>query len=170
MRIVFKTVSFALAALMFFFVADFALDVSAFGAGKSEFLYLILGLDDAASNSDAVLIVSYRSVDNTASVIQLPRDTYCKSKSPLNKINGVYASNKASGLSDKAALQNTADFIAEKLGVRFDGYLAVRLEDLIKLVDAFDGVKITLPKDIVFYDKQGNYIRSFKAGELYTLI
>ena len=146
MRIVFKAICSALVAFAFLFVTEFALDVSAFGAGKNEFLYLILGLDDAASNSDAILIVSYKSSDNTASVIQLPRDTYCKSNTSLNKMNSVYASHKASGLSDKSALQKTAGFIEEKLGVRFDGYLAVRLADLVKLVDAFGGVKINLPQ------------------------
>lgn len=165
MRVIFKAISAALIAFIFLFVAEFTLDVSAFGAGKSEFLYLILGLDDAASNSDSILIVSYNSSDNTSSVIQLPRDTYCKSKSPIEKINSVYAYNKASGLSDKAALQKTADFISQKLGLRFDGYLAVRLSDLVKLVDALGGVKINLPHDVVFYDKQGKYLRSFKSGE-----
>ena len=165
MRIIFKAISAALVAFVFLFVAEFAIDVTAFGAGKSRYVYLILGLDDAASNSDSILITSYNSADNTASVIQLPRDTYCKSESHLNKINGVYASYKASGLSDKSALQKTADFISNKLGLHFDGYLAVRLADLEKLVDALGGVKINLPHDVVFYDKQGNYLRSFKSGE-----
>ncbi len=167
MKIVFKAISAALVAFILLFVARFALDVSAFGAGKTQFLYLILGLDDAASNSDAILIASYNSKDNTASVVQLPRDTYCAStsKSSLNKINSVYASYIASGFSDGVSLQKTADFIANKLGVCFDGYLSFTLDDLIKLVDAFNGVRINLPHDVVFYDKHGNPVRTFFAGK-----
>ena len=165
MRIIFKAISSALVASVFLFIAEFALDASAFGVGKNMFRYLILGLDDAASNSDSVMLLTYNSDGNTSSVIQIPRDTYCKTSSGINKINSIYASKKASGLSDKAALEKTKEFISENLGVRFDGCLALRLIDLVKLVDAFDGVVINLPEDVHFYDKQGNLIRSFKAGE-----
>lgn len=165
MKIVLKTVSVAIVTFLFLFVTQFALDVSAFGMGKSEFRYLILGLDDAADNSDSILIVTYNGSDNTASVIQLPRDTYCKSESKSKKINSVYATFKASGFSDKSALQKTAYFISEKLGISFDGCLALRLADLEKLVDALGGIKMVLPHDLAFYDKSGNCVRSFYAGE-----
>lgn len=165
MRIIFKAISSALITITFLFVAEFALGVSAYGAGKNQFRYLILGLDDAASNSDSIMILTYNSGDNTSSLIQIPRDTYCKTDSGINKLNSVFAYQKASGISDKAALEKTKEFISEKLGVRFDGCLALRLIDLVKLVDAFGGVVINLPGDVNFYDNRGNLIRSFKAGE-----
>ena len=160
MRIVFKLISTSLVLIFLF-----AIGVSAFGYGKSLFVYLILGLDDASSNSDSIMLVSYDSSDNSASVVQLPRDTYCESNSYTKKINGVYAAYKASGLSDKDSAQKTADFISEKLGVHIDGFCAVRLSNLIKLVDALGGVRVTLPHDLSFYDGQGKVIRTLTAGE-----
>lgn len=165
MKIIFKAIGSALIALTFLFVAEFTLDVSAFGAGKSQFRYLILGLDDAASNADSIMIVTYNSSDNTSSVIQIPRDTYCKTDSGINKINSVFSYGRASGLSDKATLEKTTEYISDKLGVRFDGSLALRLIDLARLVDAFDGIEINFPSDMNFYDRQGNLIRTFSAGK-----
>lgn len=160
MRIVLKLVCTSLIAVFLF-----AIGVSAFSYGKNKFVYLILGLDDAASNSDSIMLVSYDSSDNSASVIQLPRDTYCKSGSDTGKINGVYATFKASGLSDKESARRTTDFISGKLGIRIDGFCALRLADLIKLVDALGGVHIILPREIAFYDGQGRVVRTLNAGE-----
>lgn len=165
MKILVKLITASFATLFFIALGWLAFDVSAFGVGKSVYSYLILGLDDAASNSDSILLVSYDSSDNTASVIQLPRDTYSASAPGAKKINSVYAAYKASGSSDRASAEKTADFIAERLGVKFDGYLAFCVSDLISLVDALGGVRMDLPEDVVFYGKDGSIIRSFRAGK-----
>ena len=160
MKSVFKLFCTSLIAILIL-----ALGASALGYRKTTFVYLVLGLDDAASNSDSIILVSYDSNDNTASVVQLPRDTYCKRDSHTGKINGVYASYKASGLSDRECAQMTADFISDNLGIHIDGFCALRLSDLIKFVDALGGVRISLSKELVFYDGQGAVIRTLKAGE-----
>ena len=41
-----------------------------------QLTYLILGLDDANRNTDAIMLFSFNPSDNTFSVLQIPRDTF----------------------------------------------------------------------------------------------
>jgi LCP family protein required for cell wall assembly len=132
---------------------------------QNEFLYLIAGLDDAAENTDALLLVSYNSSDNTASVIQIPRDTYCDYGGSQNKINGLYPFYKSSGLTPDKAMEKTADFIADNFGLEIDGYLALTTDAFIDAVDAIGGVTVVLPYDFVYNDKNPNNSFVLNKGE-----
>ena len=48
--------------------------------------YLLIGFDESEENTDALVIMSYNSTTNGLGVIQIPRDTYYKSKNSA-KIN-----------------------------------------------------------------------------------
>lgn len=144
---------------------------------KNEFLYLIAGLDDAAENTDALLLVSYNSDDNTATVVQLPRDTYCNFGGVQNKINGLYPFYKASGLTSEKAMKKTADFIADNFGLEFDGYLALTTDAFRNAIDAIGGVTVMLPDDFVYNDKnpqnsfvliKGENVLSGKQAEIFV--
>lgn len=132
---------------------------------KTQFLYLIMGLDDAADNTDAILMVSYDSADNTAAVVQMPRDTYCNFGDRLNKINHLYSSYRLAELSKKDAMRNTADFIGNQLGIEFDGYFAITTQLFKDFIDSIGGVEITLPEEFHYVSNNANYSFSLKKGK-----
>ena len=119
-------------------------------AVKSRYLYLVVGLDDAAENTDAILIVSYDSEKNNAAVLMLPRDTYCSFGDRLNKINHMYSSFKLSGLNADSAMKSTTEFLGRRLGVKFDGYFAITTELFRSAIDSIGGVEITLSEDFTY--------------------
>lgn len=137
----------------------------AYEAVKTEYCYLVAGLDDAASNTDALLVITYDSKDNSSSIIQIPRDTYCKFGSGLNKINHLYASFRTSGLSPEKSMKKTTEFIGERLGIDFDGYVAITTKAFKNAVDSIGGVYITLSDDFVYKDSKNQYSFILPKGE-----
>lgn len=132
-------------------------------AVKTEFLYLVVGLDDAAENADSIIFVAYDSKRNRATVAQLPRDTYCRYGNGYNKINGIYSELRYEGNSPNSAMSTTSDFIAKQFGISFDGYFAVTTEAFRNIVDSIGGVDITMPYEYVFHCGDGKDV-TFKKG------
>lgn len=141
---------------------------------KTQFVYLFAGLDDAASNTDALILASYDTADNKATVLQLPRDTYCSYGGTQNKINGIYASYIAAGSSPERAMSKTKRFIAQQLGIHIDGYVALTTEGLSSFVDSIGGVRVVLPEDFTYNGenpftlKKGENLLSGKQAEIFV--
>lgn len=130
---------------------------------KSDYTFLICGLDNAAENTDAIILFNYNVKTNGASFVQIPRDTYADYSQSVKKINSIYPSARATGMSQKDSMQRLSDFVSDTLGVRIDGYIAFTLDSLTRLIDAVGGVDIDLPSDINFTDPDGNR-NSLSAG------
>ena len=126
--------------------------------------YLILGFDDAAANTDAIAVVSYHSETNRLSILQIPRDTYCRFGGEQNKLNQLYP-HVLSGRSDKQARQEAAQVlcatVSSILGVAIDYYVGVSIADFSRMIDLLGGVEVTLARDLVYRDDE--------SGELVTL-
>ena len=45
---------------------------------QDKYVYLVVGFDEAAENTDVIFTMSYDTKTNTAYVAQIPRDTYYK--------------------------------------------------------------------------------------------
>lgn len=130
---------------------------------KDKFVYLFAGLDDAAENTDSLMLVGYDASGATASVVQLPRDTYINIGTRRNKINQIYSSCKLEGNSRSEAMKRTSMLIADTFGIKVDGYVAITTEGLRDIVNALGGVKITLAKPMTI--GEGNDALKLSAGE-----
>ena len=131
---------------------------------KGDYTFLICGLDNAAENTDAIILFNFNVESNDASFVQIPRDTYADYSQSVKKINSIYPSARANGLSQKDSMQRLSDFISDTLGVRIDGYVCFTLDALTRLIDAVGGVDIDLPTDINFTDPDGENRYSLPAG------
>lgn len=129
-------------------VTVFAKTVSA-----TKFRYLVAGLDDAAENTDVLIMLSYDSIANESAVLQIPRDTYCNFGGYQNKINQLYSHFRKEEESPRLAMKRTADFIGEVFGVSFDGYVAITTQTFRDAVDSIGGVFVNLPTDFVYESK-----------------
>ena len=113
-------------------------------AEARTFLYLFVGIDDAAENTDVIFTVGYDTAANTISVVQIPRDTFFRFGTYQNKINQFYASARLKGSDRRGALASLAAALSSLLGVRFDGWLGFGLSTFGKTVDAIGGIDVTL--------------------------
>ena len=140
-------------------------DVAA-SAGEREVLtYLVLGLDDAAENADIIMLVGCDTSDGSLTFLQVPRDTYCDYGGGQNKINGVFASYRNGGLSEKESLVSFTNDFSEIFGVRIDASFAVTVPAFLEFVESLGGVCGTMPHEYTFYDEHGNQGFTLTAGE-----
>ena len=102
--------------------------------------YLIVGLDDAASNTDVISLV--RVSCGQISVLQIPRDTYVDIGSYPNKINHFVPRSVCNGNSIESAVSGLASLVSNTFGVKIDGYIAVKSSDVRSFVDSIGGVYV----------------------------
>ena len=113
---------------------------------------LFLGTDREAGLCDVVMLVNVNFSDETATVAQIPRDTYARyTESSYKKLNGAY---KALG-----GAKQTAEFLADAFCIDIHHYICIDLDTLSDVVDAVGGVDVDLPFDMKYRDpEQGLYI------------
>lgn len=116
--------------------------------------FLLLGLDDAAENSDVIAIVSYHHAEHRLSFLQIPRDTYYEFSSGQNKLNQLYATYRQTQ-SKEDATRRVAEELSRLFGIPLVGYVAITTRGLRSAVDAIGGVDLSLPEDITVYDEYG---------------
>ncbi len=115
---------------------------------------LLAGLDAAAENADALMLLSVWEERQSIAVMQIPRDTYYAGAG-ADKLNGIYASRRFAGESEAEALCALSSAVSEAFGVFLDGTVAFRASALVAAVDALGGVRVALPED--FETEQGHY-------------
>ena len=116
--------------------------------------YLLLGLDDAAENTDVIALLTYHIAQNRLSLLQIPRDTYYRFSTGQNKINQLYATN-CTKMSKGEAAAATAREISELFGVQLVGYVALTTGGFRTVVDTLGGIDISVPEDMTVYDEYG---------------
>ena len=110
--------------------------------------YLVVGLDEAAGNTDVMMLLFADVQRGELTALQLPRDTYVRTGCAQNKLNQVFAHAKAAGKTPNEALSALRAVVERALGVRVDAALGVGFRAFSKTVDAVGGVRVTLPEPI----------------------
>jgi len=110
-----------------------------------RFNVLIVGLEN--QRTDTIMVVSYDTVNKTADIISIPRDTYyprnADDSPDLKKINAVYAQEGIEGL--------TSD-IQDILGIPLEKYVIADYEAVVSCVDLLGGVKVNVPFHMEYSD------------------
>ena len=119
--------------------------------------FVLLGKDVGSSNTDAIILVSFDTVQGKIGMISIPRDTAVErdwtTQSP--KINYAYHNGGPQVLMDE--IQHT-------FGIPVDYYVHVDLKGFIALVDELDGVDIEIPLDMNYDDPVQNLHIHFNKG------
>ncbi len=126
--------------------------------------FLVLGIDEAASNTDVILLLHYEPASASLAVAQIPRDTYLENETGVPKVNHLYASRRAAGDGHGAALSYTAKTLSSALGLSLDGAISLNFSALSALVDDMGGLPITLGADFT-YDRPDGTPAVLPAGE-----
>lgn len=135
------------------------------GIDKDNYVYLFAGLDDAAENTDSLILISYDARENKAALMQIPRDTYVNCQTKTNKINSIYSSARAEGSTSAKAMSRLISVISRQLGLSIDGYVAMTVNGVSELVDRMGGITVTLDEDFILYDDDGEVLLSLPKGE-----
>ncbi len=121
---------------------------------------LVCGIDNDADDAhqqkmtDVILVASIDLGGKTASLLQIPRDTYVGDVTSTGKINAVY--NNASAETD--AINTLAKQLNRMFALPLDNYVTITMEGFGKAVDAIGGVEVTLEQEMVFNLRDPNEV------------
>ncbi len=135
---------------------------------RREGVYNILcaGRDEAAYNTDVLMLVSFDTKNGSASVVQIPRDTYLDG----GKINALWAKKRntakknGSASVDADAMDMLCRTLQETLCIRIDHWVLCNLQALRETVDALGGVTVDVPCDMHYDDPAQNLSIHLSAG------
>ncbi|MCQ2431431.1 MAG: LCP family protein [Clostridia bacterium] len=134
---------------------------------KGVYNILVAGKDDAALNTDVLILVSYDTENQTAAAVQIPRDTYCDG----HKINALYGKYRSaaskSGSKDPTAagMRSLCDTLEQTLAVRVDHWVLVDTNAFCEVVDAVGGVDVNIPCNMDYEDPAQELYIHLSAGE-----
>lgn len=98
--------------------------------------------------TDMILYVHFNNETGELNMLQIPRDmivTTDRSVSGNYRINAVAKTQGSDSNNNMAAL---CELVADQLKVPIDGYMTIRLEMLVELVDLFGGVELYVPQEM----------------------
>ena len=127
---------------------------------------LCAGRDEAAFNTDVLMLVSFDTPNGQVSVVQIPRDTYLDG----GKINALWAKKrntaKRNGSSsvDTDAMDMLCRTLEETLCIRIDHWVLCNLQAFREAVDALGGVMVDVPCDMDYDDPAQNLSIHLSAG------
>lgn len=139
-------------------------DMTVDNSPKTVYTYLVAGLDDAADNTDVLFLLAYDSEENIATVLQIPRDTFCRYNGTGGKINRIFPSLIAEGKSRKEAMRSLNSYVEQAFGIVTDGYVCFDTDTFRKVVDLIGGIDISLDKELTIYDEHGGECFVIKKG------
>lgn len=119
--------------------------------------FLICGKDRASGLCDVILVAQIDSVHHTASLVQIPRDTYASHpQGSYHKLNALPAA--------LGGIDAFSGFLSKALGVPIDHYALVDLDCIGDIIDAIGGVTLNVPTDMDYDDHSQGLSIHLKAG------
>ena len=121
---------------------------------------LLAGTDESGLRTDTLMLLTVDVSKGSLSLVSIPRDTLVNGTYAVPKINGVYAANSGG----EEGIEMLMTRVSECIGFRPDGYMMIRLDAFVELVDALGGVRFHVPVDMYYNDPSQNLYIDLKAG------
>lgn len=132
---------------------------------------LICGIDydeddplrDGIGMTDLIMVVCYDRAANTATFLQIPRDTYVGEDVPTGgtgKINAAYSHGK----NTENRIANLAKVINEQFGLPIDSYVTIDMRAFREIIDTLGGIEMYVPWDVPVFDANGNQVSTIAQG------
>lgn len=116
---------------------------------------LLAGSDDGNGNADTIMLGVFDTVNNTASLVSIPRDSLVNVNGKNRKINSTY------GIGGVELLCQT---VSDTLTIPVDYYVLVSLQAFERIVNEIGGVYFTVPQDMDYEDPVQDLYIHIKAG------
>lgn len=135
------------------------------GTVDKPFTVLIMGVDSTsdvlnanqAFNGDTLMLMSFNPNTLNATVFSIPRDTYV----PIACLKGESSKINSSAAYGSTCVINTIENLVD---IKIDYYVKINFKGVVDLVNALDGIDITVPDKIDFCEQ--NSKRSKKPDDL----
>lgn len=138
---------------------------------------LIVGLDDAETRTDTIILASFNSSTNKFSIISIPRDTLVKIPQDRWKIMTsnfpALASNNSREIKinaintyggEKSGIQFLKSQLENMLGININYYFKFNLEGFKYIVDSIGGIEFDVPQKMYYSDPTQNLYINLKPG------
>ena len=136
---------------------DRAREVSAAARRSGVQNFLICGKDRASDLCDVILVAQIDNIHHTASLVQIPRDTYTSyPQDGHHKLNALPAA--------LGGMEAFSGFLSKALGIPIDHYALVDLDCIGDIVDAIGGVTLNVPTDMDYDDHSQGLSIHLKEG------
>ncbi|MEM9773782.1 MAG: LCP family protein [Chloroflexota bacterium] len=116
---------------------------------------LVMGIDrrpgeEFRSLTDTMIVISIDPIDNTASIMNIPRDMYADIPTVGRaRINTAFNWGFARGVGGPAGGASLAIQTVERnLAIKIDHYILLDFTSFIRAVDAIGGIEVNVPEDI----------------------
>ncbi|MFC5532158.1 LCP family protein [Cohnella yongneupensis] len=139
---------------------------------------MLLGLDYrkelGSMNTDVMMVAAFNPKTKTATVVTIPRDSDLNMEGyKKHKVNAYYAAFYSKALKDglgKDAAKNeaqddTREMLSTFFGVAIDYTAVIDFQGFVDVVNALNGVKVTVNKDMRYVDNADGTNIDLKAGE-----
>ena len=134
-------------------------------AGK-EFNVLVVGIDRSSEDggsadgvndgmTDMILYVHFNNETGEVKMLQFPRNILVTDDASVSgnyQINAVAKTQGSNGSNNMNAL---ATLLYDQFGLSVDGYVSIRLEALVEMVDTFGGLQVYVPQTIDYRNVDG---------------
>ena len=135
------------------------------GTVDKPFTVLIMGVDSTSDvlnanqsfNGDTLMLMSFNPNTLNATVFSIPRDTYV----PIACLKGESSKINSSAAYGSTCVINTIENLVD---IKIDYYVKINFKGVVDLVNALDGIDITVPEKINFCEQ--NSKRSKKPEDL----
>lgn len=121
---------------------------------------LLVGTDAGGARTDTLMLLTADRGSRSLSLVSIPRDTLVNGSYSVPKINSVYGANNGG----EAGMDMLLTRVAECIGYRPDGYMLIRLDAFVELVDALGGVEFDVPVDMYYNDPSQDLYIDLLAG------
>lgn len=111
---------------------------------KSHVNALLCGVDKDGYRTDVLIFAQYNLIDNSVTMLQIPRDTYIGINHIDKKINSAYGYNK------EKQLFKEVEYLLP--GINVDKYMLVDIKGFREIIDAIGGVEFDVPANLVYDD------------------
>ncbi len=126
------------------------------------------GVHDGAQLTDSIMAISIDQNTGDIVMISLPRDLKVSDRcTGTGKINEVYWCHNLNNDNEEAGAQALMKTVNDVLGIDFQYYAHINWGSLIQIVDAIDGITVTLDETIEYDYRDaegGNHVEVITAG------
>ncbi len=140
---------------------------------KDFYTFLVCGVDNAAHNTDVMMLVSVDNAEKRVNILQIPRDTFVnpeKAGLSVTRVNGIYAAayNAAERHNTErkmAAMETLREQMESALCISIDRYVLLDTAAFVKIIDAVGGVEYDIPRDMRYEDPVQGLSINLTAGK-----
>lgn len=124
------------------------------------YTFLLVATDQVSGSTDTMMVLTYDTVNQTAALVSLPRDTL---------INGVgektgYHFYKLNGMCAQNGIEALREQVSKILGFPIHYYVQVNTRGFVRLVDAVGGVDFYVPVNMSYDDPTQDLHIHFNKG------